>query len=105
METVPSDMLFEIMLELEPKSINQLVMSNKQIVNDIDLFKRLMKNKYPNVPTFGKPKEQFMALINNHYTTYYISIFHKEDNDCAFILGNQLLLEKPLEYEDVIYEN
>jgi len=102
METIPSDILYEIML-VYPKSIN-LVMSNKKIYNDIDLFKRLMNAKYPNVPTFDKPREQFLALINEQYTTYYISIFHKEEKNCPFTLGDKLLLKKPLVYDNIVCE-
>lgn len=58
---------YNIILNLDPKSILNLCQSGKQIspaCNDQNLFAELIKMHYPNANITQNPKEQFISLVN-----------------------------------------
>lgn len=101
----------QIILNLDVKSVLNLYQSSKRfriICNDQDLYARLLQIHYPRSNISDKvtntPKQQFMALVNDIKTDYYIHINPNYHEIVTDICNTDRVLERSF-IDDVCLAN
>lgn len=84
------DMIKEYLRYMDPHDALQFVSSNKYLYNYVNIFKYLMHIHYPQIPDFGHPKEQYIALTNDQSHTFYIKVMATDSETCPYMIYKHL---------------